>query len=177
MKVFPWITEEFHSPLNAAELIRWLQASTLPAINGSWRDNFEVNPAQPFEGKISADSFVITRISVLRIRHAQPPSIQGWVRVDPSNTTASVLRLQYCQRKMAAAVVIGSYLLALCLATWCVVKDWRISSAISPWWLIYFLLPVVAIATQYFQLQTEADKVRPFLTKLLQLKPVTSLAA
>ena len=177
MKVFPWITEEFHSPLNAAELIRWLQASTLPAINGSWRDNFEVNPAQPFEGKISADSFVITRISVLRIRHAQPPSIQGWVRVDPSNTTASVLRLQYCQRKMAAAVVIGSYLLALCLATWGVVKDWRISAAISPWWLIYFLLPVVAIATQYFQLQTEADKVRPFLTKLLQLKPVTSLAA
>ena len=177
MKVFPWITEEFHSPLNAAELIRWLQASTLPAINGSWRDNFEVNPAQPFEGKISADPFVITRISVLRIRYAQPPSIQGWVRVDPSNTTASVLRLQYCQRKMAAAVVIGSYLLSLCLATWGFVKDWRISATISPWWLIYFLLPVVAIATQYFQLQTEANKVRPFLTKLLQLKPVTSLAA
>ena len=177
MRCFPWITEEFHSPLNAAELIRWLQASTLPAINGSWRDNFEVNSAQPFGGKIGADSFVITRISVLRIRHAQPLSIQGWVRVDPSNTTASVLRLQYCQRKMAAAVVIGSYLLALCLATWGVVKDWRTSATISPWWLIYFLLPVVAIATQYFQLQMEADKVRPFLTKLLQLKPVTSSAA
>ena len=48
MRCFPSITEEFHSPLNAAELIRWVQSSTLPAINGSWRDNFEVNPAQLF---------------------------------------------------------------------------------------------------------------------------------
>ena len=174
MKAFSWSIEEFYSSLAAAELMCRIQTSTLPETNDSWRDEFEVSPAQPFEGKISADSFAIARISVLRVRHTQPLIIQGWVRTDPQNATGSVLRLQYGQPKLAAAVAGSLCLLALGLAAWGIAKDWRASAAFYPWWVVYLLLPLVSMAVYYAHLRTEAGKVRPFLTKLLQLKPVVS---
>ncbi|GAB2864791.1 hypothetical protein [Hymenobacter ruber] len=168
MRVFSYISQEYSSPLAPAEIMRRVQASTLPLANDSWRDDYQVDQSQPFQGVVGADSFEIVRLSVFQVRHATPPKIKGWVSTAPGRE-GSEIRVRYYNPAMLRLIG-GLSLMAAGLAVASIVQDWQRMGTVNPLGLIYFVLPVCAIVGQYLQLKGELDTVQPLLARLLALK-------
>ncbi|WP_157887008.1 hypothetical protein [Hymenobacter sp. PAMC 26628] len=171
MRFYPFFTEQFLSPLTPAEVLRCVRNSTLTTPNDSWRDTFEVNPVQPFQGVIGADSFLIERIIILRIRRAQPPPIRGHVKA-VVGSQGSTLCLEYRPQLMASVVVAGALVLAAIMAGIIgIAKEWLSTGANSLLCLFYFIPPTVAWFSLLIQLKEEANRSRSFLTELLEMRP------
>jgi hypothetical protein len=166
MRIFPYISQVYNSPLAPAEIMRRVQASTLPLANDSWRNDYLVDPSQPFQGAVGADAFEIMRLNVSQVRQATPPKIKGWV---VPGHEGSEIRIQY-HNPAVLRLIGGLSLMATGLAVASMVQDWQRLGKLNPLTAIYFVLPACAVTVQYFQLKGEFDTVQPLLTRLLALK-------
>ena len=82
----PWLTEEFESPLPAAELVaRMQQATAWPAHR---LDVYPKLPAEFFRGKVFADGFDVTR--AISRPNAAEPEISGSVSSIPGRAACSI---------------------------------------------------------------------------------------
>ena len=168
MRIFPCINQVYSSPLAPTEVMRRVQASTLPSANVSWRDDYRIDPNRPFQGVVGADSFEIARLDVAQVRRATPPKIKGSVSVTPSRE-GSKIRIRYYNPAMLRLIG-GLSLLAAGFAVASMVQDRQRMGAFNPLGLVYLVLPVCAIAAQDFQLKGEFNTVQLLLTQLLALK-------
>ena len=168
MRIFPCISQVYWSPLAPAEIIRLVQASTLPLANASWRDDYRINPSQPFQGVVGTESFEIARLDVSQVRRATPPQIRGWVSPLPG-IVGSEIQIRYYNPAMLRLIG-GLSVLAFCLWAAGMVQGWQRSGTVSPLWFICFVFPVCAVAGHYSQLKAEFETVQPLLMHLLALK-------
>ncbi|MCC3152061.1 hypothetical protein Q3A66_09270 [Hymenobacter sp. BT770] len=168
MRIFPYISLIYSSPLAPAEIVRRVQSSTLPLANASWRDDFRIDPSQPFQGVIADNSFEIVRLSVSKVRQATPPKIKGWMSPIPDGG-GSEIRIRYYNPAMLRLIV-GSGVMAAGLAVASMIQDWKRMGAVNPLGLAYMVLPVCAVVAQYFQLKNELNTVQPILNRLLVLE-------
>ena len=168
MRVFPYISQIYSSPLAPDEITRRVQASTLPLANSSWRDDYQVDHSQLFQGVVGADSFEIERIIVSQVRRATPPKIKGWISAIPGRE-GSEIRVR-CYNSAMLRLIGASSAMAAGLSAASMIQEWQRIGEVNPLGLIYFVLPVCAVAVHYFQLKGEFDTVQPLLGPLLALK-------
>lgn len=89
MRFFPRLTEEFHSPLPPAELLRLVQANTAPPL--TWHGMWAGQPTAHFRGRVGGEGFDISRI--ISGRNSMLPRIEAWVSA--GRTGGSQLRLRH----------------------------------------------------------------------------------
>ncbi len=167
MRFFPYFSRVYHSPLAPAEIVRRMQGSTRPLANASWQDDYQIDPSQPFQGVVRADSFEIARLCVDKVRRSEPPKIKGWISAMPGGAGTEIRVLYY--NPLMLKFIAGLGVLAVGSSVASMVQDWRHTGAINPLGLVYLILPIFAVVWQYSQLRAESDTVQPLLVRLLAL--------
>ena len=172
MRVFPSLTETFHSPLAPAEVLRLVQSQT--AEPPTWRGLFTSSGSAPsaFHGRVRANSFTLKR--VINYRNDMRPQITGWVEPALASRGSSVrLRHRLDPVTLAFAAV---WLTGVCFGVLIVSTAWLNTGHFAPPFLIPFGMLAFGLLFFTIPFWLEVDKSRPLLVELLQLTPATPLS-
>ena len=158
MRFFPYLSEEFTSPLPPAELLRLVQA--------------KVQAARIFRGTVGPASFTISR--VIRYRNSMLPRIEGRVAAGPAG--GGRLRLQHSLHPFALVFgvvwlyIVGRITVSILpmLSQALAAGQWRalLGPDLIPLGMLAF--GVLLLTLPFW---AEVRQSRPRLIKLLQLYP------
>lgn len=166
MPIFPWLTEEFYSPLAPAEVLRRVQGQTQAAP--TWRSFFRRRASAAFQGTVGADSFTLKRTP--KHRNDMRPQIAGWV--EPALAShGSRVRLRH-RLAPSTLVFAAVWLSFVCLGVLIVSTAWLDTGKFEPGFLIPFAMLAFGLIFFTVPFWLEVDNSRTLLVELLQLELV-----
>ncbi|WP_035564531.1 hypothetical protein [Hymenobacter sp. IS2118] len=168
MRIWPDITEQYHSPFGPAEVRKRLQWHTLPP--DSWHDVIDHSPRWFFKGRVEDRTFDLRHFNM--VGRTTIPLITGEVAELP---TAAGSRLIIRQRMhWAQAALSGLWSLLLGAFSSGMVLVWYFGRG-NEWPLLVFsLLLLLGSLTPIVSFWRAVSRNRAFLRQTLQLEPKQS---
>ncbi len=158
----PWLTEEFESPLPAAELlVRLHRATARPAHR---RDIYPELPAEFFRGKVFADGFRVTR--AISRPNAAEPKIYGSVATIPARRGCGV-RIHFRLKGLEIWLI-----WAIVSLLWFLKASGAFGGPASGAVMLPFITLIFSVLLLPIGFGSEVIKSRDYLVNLLELKAV-----